>query len=506
MKKNHYFIYILSIFLTCSAFGEEGKNEDKAKTPPVGEPKSFTREHSVMIGKNRIKYTATAGETYLRDDFGEPTASIWSVAYTKNSDKNSLQRPVTFIFNGGPGSASVWLHMGLFGPKRALVASEADRDDGAAPYPIIDNSHTLLDLTDLVFIDPVGTGYSRVIGSGKETDFWSLKGDTASIAKFIRLWITGHKRWNSAKYIAGESFGTTRAVAVSHALMGGGQDIAMNGLILISQALDYTGSTPAHDNLIAYLTYLPTLAATAHYHGKAGAGKTLEAFVQEAREFAISEYAPALIQGTALDNDEKDHIASRLSYFLGLDKDYVIRANLRVLTARFTKELLREDGLTIGRLDGRYTGDEDDDTAAEPTIGDASSYAISSAYTAALNHYLAVDLGVEMDRPYLTGNNEINKKWVWRTSPEDEFWEPAYVNVARRLGDTMRKNTDLKILVANGYYDLITPFFDAEFTFARHGIVKDRITMSYYEAGHMMYLREENFIQLVEDMRQFLQQ
>lgn len=490
-------IYTLIICLSLPVYGEESSDKEKAESKPVPEPKSFVSEHSGTFGGKRIKYTVTAGEAHLKDKSGKATASIWSVAYTVAGKA----RPVTFVFNGGPGSASVWLHMGLFGPKRAIVASGADRDDGAAPYPVVENPHSLLDITDLVFIDPVGTGYSIVVGEGKEEDFWNLNGDTESIARFIRLWITKHKRWNAPKYIAGESFGTTRAVAVAHALMGGGQDVAMNGLILISQALDYTGSTPVHDNLIAYLTYLPTIAATAHYHGKAGAGKSLAGFVEEARQFVSNEYAPALLQGTSLGQEKRDNIADRLSYFTGLDKTYILRANLRVLVPRFTKELLRDKGLTVGRLDGRYMGDEDDDTAATPTIGDASFYGIVSAYTAVLNDYLAGELGVVMDRPYVTGNAEINKKWVWRTEPEGEFWEPSYVNVARRLGDTMRKNTDLKVLVANGYYDLITPFFDAEYTFARHGIVMDRVEMTYYEGGHMMYLHEPDLVRLTKDMR-----
>lgn len=503
MTTRRCLIYTLIICLSLPVYGEESPDKEKAEAKPIEKPKSFVSEHSGVFAGERIKYTVTAGETHLKDESGKPTASIWSVAYSKHAATNQTARPVTFIFNGGPGSASVWLHMGIFGPKLVKVDSNADRDDGAAPYPIVDNPYSMLDKTDLVFIDPVGTGYSIVIGEGKQEDYWSLNGDTASIAQFIRLWITEHKRWNSPKYIAGESFGTTRAAAVSHALMGDGQDVAMNGLILISQALDYTGSTPVHDNLIAYVTYLPTMAATAHYHGKAGVGKTLAAFVQEAREFAINDYSPALLRGNSLTEAEKDRLADRLAYFIGLDKAYILRANLRVLVPRFAKELLRDEGLTVGRLDGRYKGDEDDDTADEATIGDAASYSVTSAYTAALNHYLTAELGVEMDRPYLTSNDEIGDKWQWRTEPEDEFWEPSYVNVARRLGDAMRKNTDLDVLVTNGYYDLITPFFDAEYTFGRHGIVKDRVRMTYYEAGHMMYLHEEDLVKLAEDMRIF---
>ena len=467
-------------------------------------PKRFVTEHEAAFGNGVRTYTAVAEETILENKDGEPEASIWSVSYFLDTPQASTQRPVMFIFNGGPGSASVWLHMGLFGPKLVQVASEADGDDGAAPYPIVDNPYGLLDLADLVFIDPVGTGYSVVLEGGKESDFWGLNEDAASIARFIRLWVNKHQRWNAPKFIAGESFGTTRAAGVARALHQDGQDMALNGLVLISQALDYTGSTPVPDNLVAFLTYLPTMTATAWYHGKAGNGKTLEAFVEEAREFTYEEYAPALLRGSTLSADDKQKIAARLAYFTGLDEGYILRSNLRVTAPRFRKELLREEGLTVGGLDSRYTVAEYDQTAAQPTHSDAASASISSAYTAALHEHFSQNLQIEMERPYLTSNSKIYPKWNWRPVPEGRSWEPAYVNTAPHLSWAMRTNQDLQVMVANGYYDLVTPFFDAEYTFQRHGIIMERVEMRYYEGGHMMYTRQQELQRLSADIRTFI--
>ncbi|MEP2669593.1 MAG: peptidase S10 [Cyclobacteriaceae bacterium] len=495
--------YTIVTTLLCSFTLVQAQEEKKEDIKPIPEAKAFVTSHQGTFGGKLIKYKAIAGETYLKNDDGEPVASIWSVTYKLDGPEDT-NRPVTFVFNGGPGSASVWLHMGFFGPQVTKVDSDASADDGGAPYPLVNNNHGMLDLTDLVFIDPVGTGYSRVIGKGKTEDYWGLMEDARSIAAFMREWVTKNKRWNSPKYIAGESFGTTRAAAVNYELEGDGQEMSLNGLILISQALDYQGSTSTHDNIVSYVTYFPSMAATAWYHKKAGQGKTLEAFVEEARKFALDEYVSALYKGTRLTDAERSHIVDRMAYFTGLSKRYIEQADIRLLMPRFRKELLRDQGITIGQLDGRYKGDEYDDVADRATLGDPSSYNISGAYTAAINHYLSSQLKVEMDRPYLTSNGELGSKWRWRDVPDGRYWEPSYVNVARKLGDSMRRNKDLKVLVASGYYDLICPFFDAEYTFARNGILKDQVTLTYYEAGHMMYVHEPDLVKLATDIRKFL--
>lgn len=488
------------LFLFCGSMAAQKSLKDSTEFP---EPKSFITQHKISVGSSLLNFVANASETYLKDDEGSPVASIWTVSYTKSNITDLTKRPVTFVFNGGPGSASVWLHMGLFGPQLVKVDSDAKQDDGAAPYTLVQNAQSLLDVTDLVFIDPVGTGYSKVIGKGEVSDYWGLNEDANSIAKFIRLWVSENNRWLSPKYLAGESFGTTRAAAVANTLENDGQNMALNGLILISQALDYAGSTSIDDNITSYLTYLPSMAATAWYHKKAGIGKDLAAFVQEAREFTYNEYAPALLKGNYLPIEDSKEIANKLSYFIGLKEDYILRSNLRILMGRFQRKLLEEEGLSIGRLDGRFMGDEVDKIAETPRLGDPASYQISGAYTAGINHHLTNYLKVKMDRPYLTSNNQIGEKWRWRTVADGQYWEPTPVNVSRKLAETMKRNSEMKVLVANGYYDLICPFFDAEYTFSRNGISAERVNLSYYEAGHMMYVHEPDFIKLTKDIREF---
>ena len=494
------FLITTSLLLCLLSQGQETKKDSTPKAIP--EAKSFITKHQGVFGGKTIDYTSTANETFLTNKDGDSIASFWSVAYTKTSMGDVTKRPVTFVFNGGPGSASMWLHMGFFGPKIVKVDSDAINDDGAAPYNLVNNENGILDLTDLVFIDPVGTGYSRLVGKGEGKDFYGLKEDVDSFAQFIRKWVTENERWFSPKYLAGESYGTTRAAALGKALEGSGQNMALNGMILISQALDYAGSTSEPNNITSFITYLPSMAATAWYHKKAGQGKTLESFTQECRDFTYNTYVPALYKGNLLSDEEKNAIAEKLSYFTGLDKTYILRSNLRILMGRFQKQLLLDKGLAIGRLDGRFMGDEEDKVSENPHLGDAASYQISAAYTASLNHYFASELKIKMDRPYITSGGGSN--WRWRTVPDTQYWEPMPVNTAPDLGETMRRNTAMKVMVASGYYDLITPFFDAEYTFDRNGIVKERVQMKYYEAGHMMYTHEPDLIQLSKDIREFI--
>jgi carboxypeptidase C (cathepsin A) len=477
----------------------------KEATPkPVPAAKVFTTHHSGRFGDRTVAYTAIAGETYLNDDKDEPKASIFSFAYIADGERDLSRRPVAFIWNGGPGSSSIWLHMGSMGPRRAAVPSDA-RDDGPPPYAVEDNTSALLDVTDLVFVDPVGTGFSRALGKHEDKEFWGLNEDARTMAEFIRAWLTRNRRWPSPKYLIGESFGTTRAAAVAGLLEGGSAPISLNGLILISQALDYTGSTSEPDNLIAFVTYLPTMAATAWYHNRVpNRPASLEEFLRDARAFAVDEYAPALFKGTRVDGPTRTRVAERLAQFTGLPTNYVLRADLRILVDRFRKELLRSEGKAVGRLDGRYAGDDMDDVGERPE-GDPASYAIDSAYAATFSQYLASELNVEMDRDYaFSGGRQLGGNWKWRPVPEGQPWEPSYVNVARDLSRALRRNSGLRVMVASGYFDFATPFFDAEYTFGRHAILPERITMTYYEAGHMMYLHRPSLDRLMADARRFI--
>jgi len=499
MKK--YTLLLTAVLISISSFSQEEKTETKWVPR---DPKKFETPHSGTFNGQKITYKAVVGETFLKNSKSEVTGAMWSTSYIRDG-VDSSKRPVLFIFNGGPGSASIWLHMGFFGPKVVKTDSEAKTDDGSAPYRFVENTQALLDITDLVFIDPIGTGFSQVEGVGKTSDFWGLNEDAESIAQFMRLWVTQHGRWQAPKFMAGESFGTTRAAKVAEVLEEGGQTMALNGIILISQALDYAGSSSWADNLTSFFTYLPSQAVTAWYHGKAGQGKTIEAFAQEAREFAYGDYLKSLFLGEKQTQADKEAIAEKLAYFTGLDKNYILLSDNQILMHRFKKELLREEGKAIGTLDGRYLALETDKAAEGPVLGDPASYMTESAYTAVFNDYLMRDLKVTLDRPYFTSAEGMGGSWNWKPMPEGAYWEPMYVSTARSLSEAMHRNTQMQVMVANGYYDLITPFFDAEFTFARHNFPQDRIQMTYYEAGHMMYNRQEDFDALVRDVRKFLE-
>nr|WP_233061652.1 hypothetical protein [Parvularcula mediterranea] len=486
-----------------SAFADDHAAESEVAALPVAPPVSFTSEHRGRFGGETVSYIAKAGETHLKNEAGDAVASFFSFSYVKKDA--GPDRPVTFVFNGGPGSASVWLHMGMLGPQRVVVASDADEDDGAAPYEMVANPESPLDLTDLVFIDPIGTGWSRTVGEGDPKDYWSQSGDTESISEFMRQWIREQGRWNAPKYIVGESFGTMRAVQIAHHLTTSSQhNMALNGLALISNALDYEGSTSVHDNFYSYVTYLPTMAATSHYHGVVGEGESLEDWMDEARAFAGGAYATALLRGQMLSASERREVAETFSDLTGLSTDYILRSDLRVLKDRYRKEILRDKGVAIGSLDSRYMVDEADDVAERPSV-DPASASIGAAYASSFMAHITGELDVEMERPYNFSSSDASRNWIYRPNAEGSWWEPSYVNVARKLSDAMRVNKDLDVWVANGIYDLVTPFFDAEMTFARHGIPAKRVSMTYYEAGHMMYVHEPAREALMKDMRAFLE-
>lgn len=501
MRYLYRFGFLLCLSATF-AVAQEADNQTNDETKPIPEPVSFVSDHSSRFNGERIDYKVTAGETYLRDEDGEPTATLFTFAYVRE-DANT-NRPVTFVWNGGPGSSSVWLHIGTFGPKRVSVPSNADRP-GRPPYPIVNAPETILDVTDLVFIDPVGTGFSRPLGDHEGTEFWGLVEDATSMSAFIRDWITANGRWNSPKFLLGESFGTTRAAKVAH-MLETDMNIALNGIVFISQALDYAGSTPyMDDNLISFITYVPTMAATAAYHGKVSpAPDDLEAFLTDAREFATDELLPALFRGNTLDAATARRVGDRLAYFLGLSPEFVERANLRVNGRQFAKELLRDQGLAVGFNDARYTRDDIDDLAEVPE-GDAAGDALSAAFTSALMSYIRDDLGVTLERTYhVSGMDGLSDNWRWRPVPDGKSWEPRWVNTAQDLSKAMRVNPALDVLVASGYYDLVTPFFDAEFTLNRHAIPAERVQYEYYGGGHMMYVNEPSRTRLLEDVRRFI--
>ncbi len=465
-----------------------------AAEPPA--PNRSTTRHSGVFGGRTISYRAIAGETYLRAEDGAARAAIFSTSYI--AEGAGADRPVTFVFNGGPGSGSVWLHMGAFGPVRVAIPSDA-RDDGAPPYPLLPNPDSLLDVSDLVFIDPVGTGWSYAMPGVDAQDYWGVTQDARSIAQFIRLWLNEHGRWNSPKYLAGESYGTTRAAAVLNQLEGAYNDVALNGVILISTVLDFGAGADVPGNELSYVLNVPTMAATALFHGRIQHPGGTAALVAEARAWASGPYLAALMQGNAVDDATRGRIRAELARFTGLSEDYLDRANLRVTPARFYRELLRDRGLSVGRLDSRYTG-RDADAAGEEPDNDPSFYGIDAGYTAAINAYARGALGYRTDRSYSTIGGV--GRWDWRLSEGRD--RDAYFNVAPYISRALRENSGLRIFVGQGWYDFATPFFAAEHALTRAGFPRDRIGFHYYDAGHMMYVRDEDRAALSRDVRQFI--
>lgn len=492
--------FLAACLATSVAFSEETDAGSSAFADPYA-PYSQTIDRRGTFDGERVDYQTVLSETVLTDEDGKETAAIFSTAYLKTGVGDYTDRPISFFFNGGPGSSSVWLHMGAFGPKRVAIPSDA-RDDGAPPYPIVDNPHALLDVTDLVFIDPVGTGFSKALGDAEGKDFWGVHEDAAAIAQFIRLWISENGRWNSPKYLGGESYGTLRTAAVVRELEGGYNDVSLNGLILVSTVLDMYHDVTGQGNELAWPVLLPTMAATAWYHNAlADRPDEIEPFLDEVRVFAEGAYMTALMKGNRLVPAERADVLARLSRYTGLSEDFLETANLRVSLPRFQKELLRSRGLTVGRLDSRYTG-VDYDRAGSAPDQDPSFVAIDGAYTAALNTYFRSDLGLDIGREYeiISG---LGRDWNWEI--EGPGGGRFMFNVAPFIGTAMRHNSDLRVFNAAGYYDFATPFFSAEFSLTRNGLVPDRVVMKYYPAGHMMYVHEPSLEALNNDIRAFIE-
>jgi len=476
------------------------KNEEAAAAPaPVPPPTVSVTKHKGVFGGQSIAYTATTGETYLDDKDGKPAAAIFSTAYIRDGG-DPKTRPVTFLYNGGPGSGSLWLHMGAFGPKRVVLPDA--KDDGAPPYPLVDNPESLLDVTDMVFIDPVGTGFSHTLGGKDPKDYWGVSSDAKSISDFIRKWLSENGRWASPKYIGGESYGTTRSAALINELEGSYNDVAVNGIILISTILDFAAPAEVQGNEMPYILNLPSMTTTAWYHRKLpNPAATVAEVAAQARAFAIGPYAAALLKGNQLGAEERASVRAELSRLTGLSEQFLDNANLRVTPGRFYKELLRDRGLTVGRLDSRYTG-VDYDRAGEEGDNDPSFYGIDASYTSAVNSYLRGDLKYATDRQYVTIGGV--RGWDWKLADQGGRDGEVYVNVAPYLGRALRENSGLRVFVGQGYYDFATPFFGAEYSLNRPGFDPARIQFHYYDAGHMMYVRQEDLRKLSADVKAFI--
>lgn len=482
-------------------------NADKMKSEaeaawanaPVAETETTHRD-AVTINGRRYGYTASAGTLTIRDIEGKPTASMFYTAYTLDGVKPGTKRPVTFLYNGGPGSPSFWLRMGSFAPIRLRTTNpEFIRP---APYDVGPNPDSLLDKTDLVFLDAIGTGYSRPLGDMKPAQFYGVDEDVDAFAKGILRYVTKYGRWMSPKFLLGESYGTLRSGALAYQLQDRG--MALNGVVLLSSIMNYGYRQPGLDQV--YLNYFPSYAATAWYHNRVqNRPADVATIVAEAREFANGPYMSALAKGQSIPDAERDQVANRMSQLIGLSPEFIKRANLRIDLPRFQKELLRSEARTVGRFDSRYTG-IDTDAAGERPETDASSDAISGAYIASFNDYVSTTLGYKTDLPYrLSARDAAGFTWNWKHDApgRGQGQSQNNPNTAIDLAAAMRANPYLKVLSMNGYYDMATPFFGTENDLGHMMLERSQqanLQFTYYPAGHMTYLNPEALRRMKADL------
>ena len=467
---------------------------------PVDERTVQTR-HSASVSGRVVPYTATAGTLTIRDVSGKPKASIFYTAYTADGAPSS-RRPVMFFYNGGPGSASLWLRMGSFGPMRLQTGNpESIRP---APFNFGPNPDTLLGATDMVFIDAPGTGYSRPLGDAKGSDFYGVDQDADAFAKAIIRYTTKFGRWDSPKFLFGESYGTTRSGALAYQLQDRG--LALNGVVLLSSIMNYGRRQPGLDR--DYLNYLPSYAATAWYHHKmSNPPATVEQAAALGRAFAQGPYAVALEKGQTISPEERNAVAQQMSGLTGLSPEFIERANLRVDLSRFRKELMRNERETVGRYDSRYMG-IDPDAAGESPDYDASDTAISGAFIGTLNTYLSRDLGYQTNMAYrASASEEEGFKWDWNHKAPGFRQTLNSPDTALDLAAAMRENPYLKVLSLNGWYDMATPFFGTEYDL-NHMMLEPaqqrNLEFRYYPSGHMVYLNPDALHQMRLDVERFI--
>jgi len=482
-------------------------SKDTWKRLPIAE-QSVT-QHRISVAGKTLDYTATAGTLIIRDDADKPIASMGYTSYVQGGGKKdaarSSSRPITFAFNGGPGSSSVWLHMGVLGPKRVVVADVVPTPP--APYQLVDNEFGMLDKSDVVMIDPVGTGISRAVCNKKDEDFWGVDPDVDSISRFIAQYLSDNKRWSSPKYLLGESYGTTRGAAIVNWLQEH-RALTFNGLILVSVATDIEAlfaELPGNEK--PYAVFLPGYAAAAWYHKMIpNQPAQLEPFLDEVRAFAIGPYAVALNKGGTLNATERSELASQLNKYTGLSVEYLQAANFRVSEAAFVQELLRSKRLVVGRLDARFAGPIQDPLEKYMNY-DPQSKAISAAFAAAFQDYYHGALNFGHGKTYRTGNGEVGGKWKWTHRIAGVGAEQTMVNSGVDLAQALVQDPNLRVLVMNGYYDLATPFSATEYMMSHLDIppqLASHIKMEYYESGHMMYVHPPSMRKFKDDIDAFI--
>ncbi|MBN1565466.1 MAG: peptidase S10 [Anaerolineae bacterium] len=482
---------------------KEKKDVQKTEEKPCSEekpiPEPVKTDHQIRVNGRTLDYTALAGMLPIRDqEKGDITARVFFTAYMLDDIGDTSLRPLVFVFNGGPGSSSVWLHMGALGPKRVKM-----HDEGWMPKPpftLEDNAHTWLDLADLVFIDPVGTGFSRAADPEKKKEFWTLENDLKSVGEFIRLFLTRYQRWHSPLFLAGESYGTTRAAGLAGALYD--QGIAFNGIVLLSTVLNFQTILFEEGNDLPYMLFLPTYAATAWYHDKLPPGlqeKPLEDVLAEVEAWAETDYMVALAKGDRLTEQERAIVIAQLARYTGLDPHFIGLANLRIYAWHFFKELLRDEGYTVGRIDSRFKGLDKRGVSEYPDY-DPSMVAIGPPYTATFNQYVREKLGYETDDKYEILSHDVNRGWEWDRG--------KFPDTSEALRSATAKNPYMHVLAAMGYYDLATPHFGTEYTLSHMNLapsVRANFRVTTYPAGHMFYLDINALAQFKEDVADFIQ-
>ena len=478
------------------------KPPDKEAAEP--EAKSSVTQHEITIGGQRVAYAATAGYLIVDNEKEEPAAQFGYTAYVREGFDDMAKRPVTFAFNGGPGSASIWLHMGALGPRRVVVP---DPDfTPPPPYDVVDNEYSIIDVTDLVMIDPVGTGYSRPIGDAKNADFWGVDQDIDSVSRFIKAYVTENRRWASPKILLGESYGGMRSGGVALELLET-HGMALNGVVLVSPFMEMATGFDGQGIDLPHVMFLPTLAATAWYHeALTDRPADLPAFLDEVKAFAYDEYAPALLKGSRLGDAERAAVLAKLSRYTGASPEYWDRGNLRVAHGQFIKELLRDRKQQAGRIDSRYAG------RSFNLLGEAMNYdpqaaAIAPAYTASFLDYYHNELGFGRDMDYKVSGG-FWLEWDWKHSPPGAggFSFP-FPNTSLDLARALGKSPGTKLLVQQGYYDLATPQLATEYYVEHMDLLpeqRENVTIEYYEAGHMMYLHHPSLVKYKADLARFI--
>jgi carboxypeptidase C (cathepsin A) len=485
---------------------KDAKPADKPAETPAAPPKeeSSVTDHSIKIAGQSIPYKATVGSLLLKNEKDEPEALVFFTSYIRSDVKDSSQRPISFVYNGGPGSSSIWLHMGSFGPKHVATVNAGVTPP--APYKLEDNPNCLLDKTDMVFIDPVGTGFSHAVGKAQNKDFWGVDQDARSLANFVESYVSRNNRWNSPKFLIGESYGTFRNAVLADTLQTR-YTMYLNGLVMISSVWDLGTISfyPGQD--LSYILYLPSYAATAWYHKVVtDRPDNLNAFLEDARKFANGEYADALLRGSTLSDADKSAIAKKYARFTGLSEDYVLKSNLRVKLFQFMQELQRSRGLTTGRLDARFSGPTYN-LISDSAEYDPQSAAISGAFVGAFNQYVREELKYNPDREYHVFANFGESRWDWKHAAGDGAFFPGSPNVMLDLASAIITNTKLQVEMEDGIYDLATPFSEAQYSTEHLGLpanLQKNIHHKLYEAGHMMYLRDEDLAKLKANVAAFL--